>query len=219
MPFFLDNKPIAVNSLGEDASIGQLLEWVKSRMAGTGRLVLGLRCNDEDLDAEQIGDMLSAPIADFERLDFFSGQPEEAVLDALKASRRAFEDTFPTVKHATDALAAGDLLTAMNLLGDCFGIWGQTHQAVLTSGRLLEIDFQTLQVAGRQIVVWVNELADKLREVKAAIESRDHVLLGDILRYELDETLQHWEQMLGGFIDLVESRSTNAEFCVASATR
>ena len=51
---------------------------------------------------------------------------------------------------------------------------------------------------------WLNDLASKLRELKDAIESRDHVLLGDILRYEFDETLEQWERMLDGFIAHVE---------------
>src|SRR5262245_60268289 len=104
MPIFLDNEPVGVEALCEDASLGQLLDVVRARVIGTGRLVLGLRCNDEDVDAEQLSDMLTAPISDFERLDFFSGRPEEAVLDALKTSLRAFEDTFPAVKEATDAI-------------------------------------------------------------------------------------------------------------------
>jgi len=204
MPVFLDNEVIDTAELGPDSSIGQLLDVVKSRVAGSGRLVLGLRCNEEEVDAEQLTDMLAAPITDFERLDFFSGRPEETVLEALRATRRAFEDTFPTVQEATEAVSAGDLPRTMNLLADCFAIWGQTHEAVLSGGRLLDIDFQSLVVGNRPMIEWVTELASKLREMKEAIESRDHVLLGDILRYELDATLRNWEHMLGGFIEHVE---------------
>jgi hypothetical protein len=204
MAIFLDNEAIDTAELGPDSSIGQLLDVVKSRVGGSGRLVLGLRCNEEEVDAEQLSDMLAAPIADFERLEFFSGRPEETVLEALKATRRAFEDTFPTVQEATEAVTGGDLPRTMSLLADCFTVWGQTHEAVLSGGRLLDMDFSSLIVADRPIIAWVTELASKLRELKDAIESRDHVLLGDILRYELDGTLRNWEHMLGGFIEHVE---------------
>jgi predicted nucleotidyltransferase component of viral defense system len=73
------------------------------------------------------------------------------------------------------------------------------------------MDFQTLTVAGRPIVSWVEVLAEKLRQLKDAVESRDLVLLGDILRYEIDPALRDWEQMLAGLIQhIVEMRDKPA---------
>ena len=57
---------------------------------------------------------------------------------------------------------------------------------------------------GRDIMQLLVEIRTKLTEIKDAIEARDYVLLGDILRYELDEPLQSWENMLNAFIEHVE---------------
>jgi hypothetical protein len=205
MSAYLDSQPIAIDALGPHASIGQLLDLVKARVTGSGRLVLGLKCNEEDVDAEDIAAMLSAPITDFERLDFVSGRPQDMVHDALDAVRRAFEQTYQVVRDASESLSRGDAQRAMGLLSDCFGVWGQTSDAVLTSGRLLHVDLETLTIEGRAITDWVSDLVTKLREIKCAIETRDTVLLGDILRYELDETMQGWDRMLAGYIAFVEA--------------
>ncbi|MEK6644296.1 MAG: hypothetical protein AABZ08_10335 [Planctomycetota bacterium] len=205
MSAYLDSQPIATDALGPHASIGQLLDLVKTRVTGSGRLVLGMKCNEEDVEAEDIAAMLSAPITDFERLDFVSGRPQDMVLDALDAVRRAFEQTYQVVRDASESLSRGDAPRAMGLLSECFGVWGQTSDAVLTSGRLLNVDLETLHIEGRTISDWVADLVTKLREIKCAIEDRDSVLLGDILRYELDETMQAWDRMLVGYITFVEA--------------
>ena len=146
---FLDNEYLDVLTLGPDASIGQALEVAKTCIQGTGRLILGLRVSEQEVDAEQLIDLLGAPIAEFDRLDFLSGRPQEMVLEALQTSRRAFEETFAVVKEASEALAKSDLSRTMSLLADCFNIWGQTHQAVCSAARLLQLDMDHLQLSGR----------------------------------------------------------------------
>jgi len=206
MSVFLDNEHLDTDDLGHDASIGQALEVAKTAVQGTGRLILGLRVSEQEVESEQIEEILTAPINDFERLDFISGRPAEMVLEALQTSRRAFEDTFPVVKRAAERLSRGDLTTTMTLLADCFGIWGQTHQAVCTAARLLQLDLDRLELAGRSIKAWLRQLAEKLGEIRSAMESRDNVLLGDILRYEVDEMLLEWERTLSGLIEHIESQ-------------
>ena len=204
MPVFLDNEHLDIDDLGHDASIGQALEVAKTCVQGTGRLILGLRVSEQEVEADQIADLLTAPITDFDRLDFLSGRPQEMVLEALQASRRAFEDTFAVVKEAADSLSKGGLARTMSLLADCFNIWGQTHESVCTAARLLQLDLDNLQLAGRPVAEWLNQLSEKLRDIRSAIESRDHVLLGDILKYEVDELLAEWERTLTGLIEHVE---------------
>lgn len=205
MTVFLDTEPIATDALGPNAHVGQLLDMVKARVNGSGRLILGMKCNEEDVDSEEIASMVSTPITEFDRLDFISGDPRDMVLDALDGVRRAFEQTFQVVREAGDDLARGDAQRAMNRLADCFSVWGQTVDAVQSSGRLLGIDLDSFTIEDRTISHWVGDLATKLREVRAAIESRDSVLLADIVRYELDETMQAWDRMLAGFIGHIEA--------------
>ncbi len=77
-------------------------------------------------------------------------------------------------------------------------------------GRLLGVDFESLQLAGRPVAECLTELLERLRDLKDAVANRDHVLLADILRYEFDDVLQRWERMLDGFIDHVEALPDDA---------
>jgi hypothetical protein len=205
MTVLLDDQPLSTEDLKPDATVAQLLDLAKARLKGSGSVIVALRKDHQDVPPESLEDMLTQPLQGFQQLELISGRPKQVVLEALDEVRCSFTDTFATLREICEALTAGRLTEAMEMLSRCVGIWGRTHQAVVEGGALVGVDFERLEVAGRPIVDLLNELAGRLHELKNAVESRDNVLLGDILRYELDETLQQWELMLTAFTAHVES--------------
>ena len=152
------------------------------------------------------------------RVDIFlAAGPHEIVLSYREGDVTIASDTVVVTVHGASLIEdpADGLPGSIDILsvdtsidGDSFlcefvvrsGAEGLTDKSRYTC----YLDFDDLEIDGRQITAWLNELAGKLGELKNAIESRDNVLLGDILRYEFDQTLQQWERMLGGFIAYVE---------------
>jgi hypothetical protein len=204
MTVLLNDQPLSLAHLSPEATVVEVINEAKARLEGTGTVIVALRHNNEVVPAEHVERMLAEPISGFEHLELITGRPREVVLEALEQVREGFRDTFAVVKEAAEALAAGKLSDAMTQLSACLGLWGRAHESLIQGGSLLGLSFDDLEIGGRPITAWLNELAGKLRELKEAIESRDNVLLGDILRYELDETLQQWERMLDGIITHVE---------------
>jgi len=211
MTVLLDNQPLSIDHLAPDATMAQLIDVAKAQIEGTGSVIVALRHNNEDVAVERLEQMLSEPAGSFDNVELISGRPKQVVLDALELVRQAFAESFATVREAADALGAGKVAEAMTSIAECVSIWGHTHASIVQGGALAGVDFEGLDVAGRPLVDWLNELATKLRELKDAIESRDNVLLGDILRYELDDTLRKWEQMLDGFIWHIEQMDNAAQ--------
>lgn len=197
---FLDDQALQLDSLTPDATVADLLNLAKDRLGGTGAVLVGLRRDQVDVPADELEKMLRQPVSDFTGLQLLSDRPERIVLEALRQVRAAFVDTFAEIQSATELLAVGKVTGAMQTLAVCVEVWGRTHTAIIQAGLLISIDFDELEIGGHRIAHWLGELAAKLRDLKAAVEARDLVLLGDILRYELDDTLQQWERMLDGFI-------------------
>jgi hypothetical protein len=204
MSVLLDDQPMGPGEIAPSATVAQVIESVRTKLKD-GRIVLGLRCEGVDVAGERLNDVLSRPAGSFGRLEVITGSAHEAVRDALEHARRAFGASFAIVQEAVTAISAGNLADAMQRLVECAGLWGQTHEAVVAGGRLLGLDFTLLEIDGRRVLAWLEDLAGRLRELKQAIESRDHVALGDLLRYEMDETLRGWERMLEGFIGVVDA--------------
>jgi hypothetical protein len=204
MSVFLDDHPLATTELDQPRTVGEALELARTEAAANGSLILGLLCNNEQVPPDRLSWVLSQPADDFERVDLVSGPPKPVVLKALRDVSGLFAQTFPLVKEASETIAAGRVGEAMRAFADCVSVWGSAHESIVQGAALLGVRFDDLQLCGRPVTQWLVELATKLGEIKEAIEARDHVLLGDILRYELDEPLREWEQMLAAFIGHVE---------------
>jgi hypothetical protein len=200
MQILLDNEPLVVNDLNGSAIVAQYLSAAKARLWGTDRMVFGLRFDGEEVPAAQIEESLSRPIEDLESLEFISACASQVVVDALRETQKTLANSFVTVREASESLSKGRLAETMERLTDCIKVWSQTHEALVQSGSILELDFERVAITGRPLLEWLGDLAKRLREIRDAIAARDHVLLSDILHYELDETLSGWEQMLGGVI-------------------
>ncbi len=208
MKILLDNVALVVDGLNGSATVAQYLNAAKLQLRGTDRMVFGLRFDNEEVPAAMIDESLARPVAQLKSLEFVSARASQVVADALRETQKALTDSFVGVREAAEALSKGRLAESMERLTDCIDVWGRTHEALVQSGALLGIDFERLSIAGRPMLDWLGDLARRLTEIRDAIEARDHVLLSDILHYELDETLSGWEQMLGGVIQHI---TTNHE--------
>lgn len=208
MNILLDGKPIGLSP--DIATVGNALDAAKRHLSGTDLLVFGIRCDEADVSPEGVEDILIRPVNDFSMLEFVTGHPIDVVLTALRQTRMALSDSFTGVREAAEALSRGRISKAMSALVRCLAVWGQTHETVAQGGALCRLDFESLIIEGRPLLDWLHDLARQLRGLKSAIESRDHVLLGDILQYELDETLRGWECMLDGIIRHLEQSRHDA---------
>lgn len=202
----LDGKPFGGDKMPRSLSIAELVTKAKSDLANTGAIIFGVRCDGRDVPPDRLDEILPRQVTDFRQVELISGEPASIVLDALNDTRDAFAETFAKLQQASDDLAAGNLEKGLSAFVDCVAVWGRMQEAIVQGGALVGVDFERCVLQGRDILQWLDEIRTKLGEIKDVIESRDFVSLGDILRYELDEPLQSWENMLNAFIEHVESR-------------
>ncbi len=200
----LDGRIIG-EELAETATISSAIEYARRSLAGSGDIILGIACDGRDVGVDQIADVLPRAVQEFDRVEFTSGDASGAVIEALSETRLAILDTYATVQQAADDLSTGRIAAGMNGLVRCVNAWSQVHEAVVSGGQLLSLDFEQLVLNGRPLLDWLGDLNRKLRDIKSAVENQDHVLLADILRYEIDQTLQQWEDMLTALIELVRT--------------
>lgn len=200
MKILLDNEALPIDGSSGSATVAHCLDAAKGQLRGTDRMVFGLRFDGEEVPAAMIEESLARPVAGLKSLEFVSARASQVVADALRETQKALTDSFVGVREAAEALSKGRLAESMERLTECINVWSQTHEALVQGGSLLAIDFERLGIAGRPMIDWLGDLARRLTEIRDAIEARDHILLSDILHYELDETLTGWEQMLGGVI-------------------
>jgi len=199
----LDGNPLSLSDIPDDAAVGKLVDLAKNELSGGESILLEVICDGRSVASEQLESTLAEPISKFDRIEFVSGNPRAVVVETLNATRRSIGDTFALVREAAEDLNSGNVATGMQRLVDCVEIWSQAHEVMINSGQLLNLNLDDLVVADKRVLEWLREPAAKLREIRDAIESRDHVLLGDILRYEMDEFLEGWEKILDAYAEHV----------------
>lgn len=209
---FLDGKPLSTDGIEADAKIGTLVERAKTalRENDNDSILLEVICDGDPIDAARLEETLTERVSRFSRFDFVSANRRAVVVESLTASKVSIGDTFELVREAAEQLNAGSVAPGMQRLIDCVEIWSQAHEAMISSGNLLELDLEKLVIADKHVFEWLREPATKLREIRDAIESRDHVMLVDILRYEMDEFLQGWEKMLEAYAEYVSGMEVAA---------
>ena len=207
MATFLDDRPFASSSISSQSTVAHVIEAARNDLVGTGRLLIGIRCDGDELSADRMERLIGEPATRFARLDLISDRPQRVVVDILQHARSAFAHTFELVRLAADTLAVGNG-EGMSTLIACVQTWSQVHESVVKGGALLGIRFDELLIQNRSVTAWLGDLVTRLRELRGAIDARDYVLLVDLLRYEFDETLQGWETFLDAFITHVESTAT-----------
>ena len=203
MTVYLDDN--ALDSTNESATLAQTIDIAKAKLVDTDGMIVGVRCDGEDIPPDRLDEVLPQPLSRYGRVDLISACPREVVVAALRDVRTTLEETFVGVKSSAEALAAGHVSNAMQSLSECLSVWGRAHCSVMESCSLLGLRLDDMEIDGRPIVDWLVGLSDKLRGIKGAIEARDHVLLGDMLRYEMEETLDAWDRTIEGLIRHVES--------------
>jgi len=202
MSAFLDARPYTIG-IGPTSTIAEFIESARQSLAGSGRMLIGLRCDENDVSPDQLDALLVEPLSRFDRLELTSDRPARVVEDILMHARSCLGQSFELVQDASAKLTSGDGAEAMTVLIACIKSWGQVHEAIVKGGQLMRIDFETLLIRERSVQAWLASLVDRLREIKSAVECNDLVLLADMLKYELDESLQEWEGFVEGFIEYV----------------
>lgn len=205
MQVYLDDNPYPLEA-SEAVTVGQVLDDVLKTVHADGKVVTAIRCDAEELGAETLNEALAKGVDSYDRLDFESGMAGQLTIEALSHVQAMLMDLEPTKEQAIERLNQGQIAEAMDALKTYFGAWHQAHEAVLQGVRLVKLDISELAVDDLPVSEMFDKFADQLRDLKEALEARDHVTLADILNYEAQETTQRWVKLIDQIKDASKDR-------------
>ena len=183
----VDRQPLEAQALGL-RTVGQVLSHVQRE---NHRLVVHLLIDGEEPDLADIGEVRGAPL-DGHTVYIETAEPRQMALDVLGEVETQLREADRLKADCCDLLRRNDPGRAMERLSGCFSTWQMAQESVLKTAQLLRIDLAALSIDGRPLCDVVGEFTVQLRELRSALESRDFVLLGDVLTYEMTQTTRHW---------------------------
>ena len=203
MHVYLDDNPYAVTNL-PDKTLRQVAQEVREALGPQGRMLVGLFTDGQLVPPERIDATLDSPAERFERIDFQSAVPQILAREVLTQARALVSEATPLCEQAGELLSAGQTARAMEMLGNCLGVWSQVQESMVKSVDMLGLDLTQVAVEGRSAEEMLNGFAEQLRAVKEALENRDYVQLSDILQYELHDVAPRWEALLDRLLELIK---------------
>jgi hypothetical protein len=194
MQVFVDDKPVNASLLGA----GTLEEGLRGIQATISprRILVGFRCDGEDIAGPAMAETLQRPVASFERLELFSSTKEDLVVDTMEQASTSLEEAETTTQNVAELLIQGKSSEAIRTLGDCLRVWQQVHDAVGKSLMLLEMDPEETTVRDQPLSTAIARPKDVLLQIKQALTAQDYVLLADVLQYELADVTNLWHLLI-----------------------
>ena len=172
-------------------TVGQVL----SHLQRDNRLVTNLLIDGEEPDLSVMG-VVRRQVLDRHTVYIETTAPRDMALEVLYEVELQLNESDRLKNDAIDLLQRNAVEKALQKLSGCFSTWHHAQESVLKTAQLLRIDLEQLRTDDRSLQEMVREFTEQLKNIKSALESRDYVLLSDILTYEATETNNRWRHAL-----------------------
>ena len=190
----LDGRELDVTP-AEGTTLQVLIDDVRDKHL-SGRLVVSVTVNGQTLADADLDRLLAAPLEVDARIELESGDRRELGAAALREVAERVAEAGQEQVRIAEQLNAGQVTEGVKEVGECLNVWNLCRQTVLQCCGLLGEDLTTHQYEGRELSAYLDELVEKLRELRDAFESRDMVLLADVLHYEMPPLCESWNALL-----------------------
>ncbi len=195
MEVFVDDNRVESALVG-GGTVEEALRHVQSSLCDSGHMVIGLRCDGQDVTGDTMAATLREPASSFERLEVFTGTKKALVSDAMEQTSASLIETEAACQRVAGLLTEGKTVEAAETLSECLHIWQQVHEAVGKSIELLQLDPEQTAIDDQPLLELIGKPTEVLLRVKNALQARDHVLLADILQYEFPEVTSRWHAVV-----------------------
>ena len=202
----LDDNAVQHAAFAPGMLLQELVDLVREWHA-RGRLIVSVAVNGRQIEPSDLSDMLQRPVAESDQIRFETGDPRNLVQSAFEELSTAFGEARWQHGALADKLAAGQADVAVRDLGGYLELWSTCRQALLQCSSLLDRDLTGHEYHGLPLESYLQNAVNVLKQVRDALEARDYVSLGDLVRYELPMLSETWQNI---FEDLRASTDADA---------
>ncbi len=186
---------------GPDLSVQALAEEVSARCPdGVRRLVVGLRCDGLEVPQERLDEVLARPVSAFQTIQLQTLPAAALARATLLQARAVLEDSAGLRGQIADHLDQGRHEQAMADLQRLVEVWKHAQQSTQACADALGVPLGELAVEGATVNDALASMKEQLLQLKQAMEDRDFVLVGDVLRYEMAQPTQRWIAVLDALL-------------------
>jgi hypothetical protein len=180
-----------------DATVRELAHEVCTDASPHGRrLVVAIYRDGQPVPDTELGDVLNAPLDDFADLALQTQPVAALVRSTLDQALGMLEEASAARTTAADLLDHGRQPEAMQQIQKLLQLWRQFQQSLTFSAEALSVDLNSLEIDDCRFPDVINLMKAGLEGLREAMRNQDHVLVADLLRYDMADPFEKWGRLL-----------------------
>jgi hypothetical protein len=188
---------------GPDLTVNDILEPIRRDNTAGANAILELVCDGITVGDDNIIEVLTASVSNFERVELRTGSPVDMVATALHQAAEELQAADVVRLEAIKLFGSGDVAEGVQVLGKCLGSWHQINETIGRSLELLGTTNENLREESQRLAAMLGPVVEQLGEVKSALQTGDYVTVSDVLEYEFSEVTRCWRRCIDVLLSLV----------------
>jgi hypothetical protein len=193
---FVDHNQLEDVAFARGGTVEDAVRHIQTDLCAPGRMVIRLRCDGVDVNGDTMVATLGQPATAVDRLEVFTDTKGALVADAMVQAAHSLGQTEEECGRVAELLTEGKTTEGIEALSQCVSAWQQIHDAVAKSIQMLEMDLAETTVNDQKLIDVLSRPKDVLLQIRDALQAQDHVLLADILQYELSDVTEQWHMII-----------------------
>ena len=181
----------------------ELIERVRNQQPQE-RLIVSVAVNGNTYGEDELGAGLAQVLTGNEQVDLETDDRSRVAADALRAMAAELAEATRSHSDIADRLGTGDTAEAIRQIGEFVNVWNTCTTAITQCSGLLGRDLTAVEHGGQSVRANLGELAERLRELRDALEARDTVMLADLMHYEIPGLGETWQDVLATLASAAE---------------
>ena len=175
-------------------TVGQVLAHLKRE----NRVIVNVFIDGRAPDLRKIRAIKRSPLAGHDvRIE--TADPRQIAHQVLDEVEAQLVEVDRLTSESAALLEKKQLAPAVEKLGGCFTAWRHVQEAIFKVAQLRRIDIQTIKVQGRAFTDLIADFAQRLREMRRALDGRDFAALRDLLTGKMDQVADQWRDAIRSF--------------------
>ena len=218
------------------ATVGEVITFVESNRLAEGHGLNRIILDGNVLELEDEQAQSDTPVDSVELIEFYSARPIDLTIEGLAFAAELLPSLGDELEAAAADLRSANLEDGLMKLGECLGyidwymvVVNAAHiiittqdpnmQTAVAPGQDIEdlspeADFSRDQMpaSGPELKTFASRenLRQKLKDMEAVQQNKDHLLLADLVEYEILPIVKLWNSETASILKLVQMESNRA---------
>lgn len=192
MQIYLDERQVNPE---EVSCVGEAIAAAVTMAEDEGRMIIEVHVDGDLWTSEQL-ETPEKLKGEADEVRLVSAEPKHLVAETCADAIEALDRIEELQARAADRIQSEKAAEAMPILHEAFTLWIAVHQSVVQGASVTSVKLDTIIVKDRPAAEIVQELADRLRDLRDHLQRQDPLGLSDVLAYELPEVVESWRALL-----------------------